>query len=617
VEPEGPEGKTFTVVVTGARAERRLTDSPVVTELITRKDIEAAGAENLADVLEEHPGLDVFRGVGGAAVRVQGLDPQYVLLLVDGERINGRVNDVIDLTRFQADDIERVEILRGSASALYGADAIGGVINVITRKARKAQSLEGHLAYGTFNQVDSNLQLGLRREAFSARVSGGYHRSDGFDLDPTDVATNGPRFDSFNLSGRGDYAGERLTLGLKGEYLYRNSQRVDPGAGGGIFDRTNRTETLEVALLPRLKLAEQTALSGGVSYSLFRDQFLLDQRLSDALDQYQETWEHLGSVHAQLDTVLAQRHQLSVGLEGLYERLKTDRLGGTQSQRFRGAVYAADEWKVLDTLVLNPGLRLDGDSQFGAALSPRLAVRYDPLPALVLRASYGLGFRAPGFRELYLDFQNPGVGYIIEGNPALKPERSRSLNVGADWKPSRVWVLSLNGFRNDIDGLIQTTTVDAGGGGQLTRYRYENLASAWTMGLESIVRISPISALSFEGSYTLTASRDVLTDVPLEGRALHRGSVDVRGRLDAAGLDATVRAGIVGARPFYFEVDAAGVPVTTWAPTYVSLDVRLNFKVPGGLFNAYVLAENLLNAGDVRFLLIQPRCFSVGLTVRP
>jgi outer membrane receptor for ferrienterochelin and colicins len=113
-----------TIVVTAARTEQAVGDSAVATQVIRRDAIEASGAENLAELLEEQPGLQVLRsfgGAGGAGVTMQGLDPKYTLILVDGQRATGRINGTLDLSRFPAEDIEQVEIVKGPGSALYGS----------------------------------------------------------------------------------------------------------------------------------------------------------------------------------------------------------------------------------------------------------------------------------------------------------------------------------------------------------------------------------------------------------------------------------------------------------------------------------------------------------------
>ena len=123
------------MVVTATRTEIPLGDSPVATEVISREDIEESGTEDLAALLEDHPGVDITRSYLGSSIRLQGLEPEHVLILVNGHRVLGMKGGVIDLSRFTVDNIERIEIVKGPSSALYGSEAMGGVINIITQEA--------------------------------------------------------------------------------------------------------------------------------------------------------------------------------------------------------------------------------------------------------------------------------------------------------------------------------------------------------------------------------------------------------------------------------------------------------------------------------------------------
>src|SRR5690606_29081818 len=156
--------------------------------------------------------------------------------------------------------------------------------------------------------------------------------------------------------------------------------------------RQNRTETFSAALRPEVALGKGK-LKFNVAYALFHDQYLVDQRNSNALDQYEVTHDQLGEAGVQLEQALGA-HLVTVGAEGRFEHLVSDRLDGGVGQRNRVSAYAQDEWTISKKyLVAVPGLRFDLDSQFGQALSPKLSLRSDPLEQLILRASYGFGFR--------------------------------------------------------------------------------------------------------------------------------------------------------------------------------------------------------------------------------
>ncbi len=604
-------------VVTASRAERGLADSTIATEVITRDDVEASGAVTLGDLLEEHANLDVTRGLAGQTVKLQGLDMKYLLVLVDGERVTGRIDGDIDLTRFMAEDIERVEIVRGPGSALYGADAIAGVVNIITRRGRKPFAGDVSIAGGSLGLFDLGGSASSKQGPIRAKISLGYHRGDGWDRDPSDVATTGPRFDQANISGRLEWqATETTSLEARAEYFYRDTSRVDLGAGGAVFDRSNRTETLTVGLTPKGSTSFGLTWRVGAHYTLFRDQYLNDQRNSAALDQYQETFDHLAQLSAVGDMKLGDSHTVTAGIEGYAEWLKSDRIAGF-GERYRFAVFGQDEWAVLGTpkLALVPGIRLDIDTQFGAAPSPRLAVRFDPHDTVTLRASGGLGFRAPSFRELLLNFQNPGVGYVVEGNPLLRPERSWSVNVSGEWRPLHVVTVSANLFHNELTDLIQPISNGANEAGQLTRYIYTNIDKAFTQGLESSVRVQPLHQLSLNVSYMLLNAIDRTTGRQIEGRAAHRGTADLRVELLDARVKATLRSSLTSPRPFYLTVDENGAPVATWTKSLVTLDANIMFT-PFRNLTLGLLAENILDGGDALLQTMQPRTFMLTAAVR-
>jgi outer membrane receptor for ferrienterochelin and colicins len=549
----------------------------------------------------------------GAVARIQGLDARYLLVLVNGERVAGRVDGAIDLSRFALEDVQRIEIVRGPSSALYGADAIGGVVNLITRRALRPWEGTVHLRHGALDTFDATGRGAMRRGAWGVSLSGGYHRRDAFDLNPSDAATDGSAIESGEASAHAAWhLGTTFTLTSRADWFMRNQRAVDTSVGGAIFDRRNLTESFAFALAAALTLGAErdTKLRLSLWYTRYRDQFLRDQRGDDALDQYQQTHNQIANVSLQVDQAVGTRHQVTLGIEGYFEGLDADRLRNTPSLRQRVAFYAQDQWTLLvrPRLVFVPGFRYDTDSQFGSANTPKVQLRFDPRPGLAVRASFGMGFRAPSFQELYLFFENPSAAYLVEGNPTLSPERSRALNVGVEWRATRAIWTSLNLFRNDIDGLIVATTT--GPGREATRYRYQNLDAAWTMGLELTARLRPLPSVTIDLGYTLTATRDVAAARPLEGRALHRGNVGVQFRHAHTGTMLSGRLAVVGPRPFY------SIASRDEAPTYASLDLRLSYA-PRRALSVFVGCDNVFDVGDSDVLRLTPRTLYVGVTLQP
>lgn len=601
------------IVVTGSRTEQAASRAPVSTVLISAEDIAASGARSLGELLEEQAGVQLDRSVTGAGASLQGLPPDYTLVLVDGLRVPGRIDGVIDLDRFALEDVERVEVVRGSSSALYGSDAIGGVINIITRKAKRPLELDAQASAGARRRFDTTASLGTRREHWAARLTGGRHSGAGFDRDPSDPATTQSAFEQYDASTQASVApgaGVRIELGAS--YMRRDRQGVDGNATGAIYDRQNLTEAAAVELRPRLDLGAGVRLQTWTSLGLFRDQFLLDQRGADALDTLQDTRERILQLGAQLELRPHSAHRLSVGTEGSQEALRTPRLSTGVSSRARGAVYAQDEWTLLTgpRLALVPGARLDVDSQFGVYATPRLAARFDPLGEVTVRASHGWGYKAPDFRELYLLFENPSAGYLVEGNPELEPETSRSVEASVEWRPHRSVRLSLSGFWTELSNRINTDLVPATDAGP-QRFQYRNVAEARTRGVEVGGTLDPLTQLRVGASYALTDARDQTLERPLGGQAQHRATLHINFRAPAIGFEAGCRAALVGTRPF-FDTTGDASSIRRDAPAYASVDVRLGQRVGYGV-SSFVLASNLLNAGDAQFTRLEPRTFSGGV----
>lgn len=606
------------VVVTGSRTVRPIAEAPVATEVITAEEIESTGAQNAADLLELHPGLNVVRSFNGAGLQLGGLSPDYTLILVDGQRIAGRVGGTVDLSRISTEDVERIEIVRGAGSALYGSDAIGGVVNIITKKAKEDFEMSALGAAGTLSRVDATGLLGTRQKKFSGRLSGGYHQADPYRLEPDSITTHGSGFRQFDVGAQMQLdAHERLDFGINGKYTYRDLFGVNASPTGAVFDRTNRTETVDIRLNPTVRFERPATLSVWTGVSIFRDQFGQDQRGSDALDQSQQTEERLGQFGGQFDILLGSKHLFTSGVEGLYENLSTPRLTDDQD-RGRIAVYVQDEWTVLSkpNFVLVPGIRVDIDTQFGVYPTPRLATRLDPHEHVVLRASFGMGFRAPDFRELYLFFENPTVGYIVTGNPDLRPETSRSVRAGVEYGPTAWFWMSTYGFRNDLDDMIVAVLTSGSQPGAFDRFQYDNIASAYTQGLELNFRFKSTTGVVVDLGYFLLDTRDRENDRRLPGRATHRGTASFRYVNSRIRLRAMARLVVESERPFYEDPTGNGEEIAVFAAPYAMLDARISQAVRKDHVRVFALAENITNAGDPDYLPVPPRTVMAGVEIQ-
>jgi outer membrane receptor for ferrienterochelin and colicins len=264
-------------------------------------------------------------------------------------------------------------------------------------------------------------------------------------------------------------------------------------------------------------------------------------------------------------------------------------------------------------------VRGDVDSWFGGAVAPSLGTRLDPVEALTVRGSVGVGWRAPSFRELLLRFDNAGVGYQVTGNPDLVPEQSLSTSLGLEIAPTEALSFSVEGHRDQLRNLIQLTTLDDDPAN--TVFGYANIARARTQGIEAGFGWDPSLLFGLDLSGTLLDAVDLDTGNTLEGRANLRGTAAVRLKPIRGGPGLTTRAMIVGPRPFYVD-EAFGLGGPSGgggdrvdAPPYALMDARLEQPLANEL-RLFAGVENLLDAGDPRYLPTPPRLIYAGLDAR-
>ena len=609
-------------VVTGSRTERRASDVIVPTEVITRQQIEALGVRDLPQLLQQHPGVEMVYTNRGTGLRLQGLDPEYVLILVDGQRISGRSGSITDISRFSLREIDRVEIVKGPAAALYGADAMGGVINLITRRPQKV--FEGAIRgmFGTLLEGDVRGNVGSKLGPFELRAGGGYRTRNAFDWVPSDAETSGPALKRIDGDLEVAFVPDpTLRAWVCAAYVFTDAAGVDIIDSNAVFDRYQRTEQFDTWVGVRKAFSPATQATVRGHFGLFRDQFLVDQRGSRALDEYSANLTRLWEAFGQFDHRIGG-HTLTAGVEGFSELLDSSRIDPPRVQRGRVGVFVQDEWLLHDAtkFAIAPGFRVDVDTIFGGAPSPRLAMKIDPIPQVTVRTSWGMGFRPPSFSELYLQFSNAGVGYLVKGNPKLQAERSGSVNLAVDWRPPiEGWVISASAWHTSLTNLINVTANGVPNPDDPVTFNYENVANAYTQGVELSARMRLSKGTYIDLSYMGLDARDVTRNRPLEGRSNHRVNASVTAKYRPVGLEAVVRGTYHSERPFYAgsglgfaNVLGNGPERVIMAPGYFDLELQVTYVFREWV-RVFVNAYNLLNSGDQDFNPRPPRGIIGGI----
>jgi outer membrane receptor for ferrienterochelin and colicins len=625
-----PEPRVVDVVVTGSRAPEELNQAVVFTDVVSRQAIRESGARDAGEALEHLPSLQLTRSFRGTEIWLRGLDPQYTLVLLDGDRMIGRSGGAVDLTRVGVERVDRIEIVRGPASALYGSDALAGVVNIIglqtSGQAHGRALLSGGLSPSTASPLlDATLWATQPvARGLDVQASAGVHAAPPVEERNSDITDLSGR-NQWSLLGAARYRPSAVhDIKVSADYDRQRLTGVDEGAGGARYDRTQLREQAVVGLSYRMHPLQTLDWSTRYRGSFFREQYARDQRGSSAMDSLEDSHEWLHQATSMLTWQPEAAHALTLGAEQQVQHLSAPRLTRSGERnvtslfaqhRFRPwSVEHAERVECDQQLSVVPGVRLDLDSQFGQQLSPKLAVRYDPAPCLTLRAAYGRGFRAPSFQQLFLRFENPSVGYVVMGNPNLGAERSHGFDLSASYTPAPGVSGFIAVFRNDLRDMIASVTqVDTASG---TLFSYANIARAWTMGVELSAHMELLKWLSCELSYTYTNGWNAQQQRPLEGVARHRPTTLLRFHREDWGTSLRLRGSLLLGRVYFGDGEQSAAEgdgdKRIDAPALVTGDVRIE-QVVAEHFEAFVGVDNLLGAADI-YTALRPRTFYAGLS---
>lgn len=514
------------VVVTATRTAKSLTDVAIPVSVVSAKQIKSMGALRLGDVLREQTGLSLISD-HGQGIQLQGLNSEYTLILVDGEPLIGRTAGTLDLTRVAVGNIERVEVVKGPASALWGSDALAGVVNIITQKPQPGLSGGLRARYGSNRTADLSGTFNAGGERAALTVFGNRYSSAGYTLQPESGAASVPPFASYTGQSRFTYSlSERTKFSFSGRYFIENQKSTAPTTEAGTTANvTLKSRQTDFSLNPTLTHRFQNDklfATARLYYSRYHTQeaytYAADGRYFDAT-YFTQTFLR---PEVQLDYTPRPNQTLTLG--NGYQRQTVQATRYDARQRLQNAYgYAQYDWSPTTKFNLLAGARYDGPSHYASQLSPKLAARYQLRPWLALRGSVGRGYRAPDFRQLYLNFSNPTVGYSVfgtgqvqakvaqlaqQGQLATDPttgqaiiyqsaldqagrlttESSVATNLGFLLEPKLDnpelgYRLTVNAFRNDLSNLIETTTVALKKNGQSV-FSYRNVTRAYTQGLE-------------------------------------------------------------------------------------------------------------------------------------
>ncbi|KXF82548.1 outer membrane vitamin B12 receptor BtuB [Enterovibrio coralii] len=455
------------MVVTASRFEQPVSTVLAPVSVLTRTDLEELQANSLVDALKTLPGIEIGQSGGrgqNASIFLRGTESRHVLVLVDGVRLPRTMLGTIDFNMLPLNTVERIEVIRGSGATVYGSDAIGGVINIITRN--NAEATRFSMGGGSFGTASAD--LGVTRkltDSLSMQLMGGMESVDGYNVRPSDENVGDKHgFESKNVSLRLSYVpSENWNSNVIGRW-YQNEVE---------YDSYGSKQKLWV---------ESSAISADSGYTSGKWNTLArlevgQQKNYDFADGLTPSADNLNSEIRQIYSSLTSRYQardnlaVTTGVDLTLEKyldgnfISIDSIEDNPRQNI--GVFGLVNWNITDSILLEASSRYDDNDQFGDNTTSMVAAGWTINEDYRLFASYGTAFKAPGFDKLY------GWG----GNAKLKPEESENIEVGLEGTTYNVgW--SLNGYINTIDNLIISRKDSSG------EYVNENVEEARIKGIE-------------------------------------------------------------------------------------------------------------------------------------
>ena len=417
------------VVVTGTRTPKFLKDTPIQTRVINAKEIARLDATNVQDLLQQElPGVEFTYAMNQQThLNFSGFGGQGVLFLVDGERLAGETMDDVDFTRLSMDNVERIEIVKGAASALYGSNATGGVINIITKKSQKPVTLNVNARYAKHNEQRYGGTFGLNGKHWNNMFTVNFNRMDNYDVHSASNPVT--RIISTVYGDK--------TINFKDQLVWSSNKNFHLSGRAGYFFR----ETVRSADQPE----RYRDFSGGLGMQWNISEHD-DFQASYAFDQYDKSdYQRITKLdirdysNVQNSLRLLYNHRfdrgdvLTIGSDFMHDYLYNTNLENETRNQNSWDLFGQYDWRISEQWEAVGAVRYDYFSDGKEShVTPKLNVCYKPIYNLSIRAGYGMGFRAPTLKEKYYNFDMAGI-WIVEGNANLKSEVSHNFNLSAEF----------------------------------------------------------------------------------------------------------------------------------------------------------------------------------------
>lgn len=554
------------VVVTGTGTEHYLKDAPVQTEVITRKALEQFQARSVEDLLSGlSPSLTFHDGDMGSHIQLNGLNNDYILIMIDGKRMNGDVGGQNDLNLLNPANIERIEIVKGAASSLYGSDAIAGVINIITKKNYDKTDFTSTTRVGEHGDVRESASLGLTIGKVKSVTGVNFRHTDGWrntdlqwnqqQLKPGSTLMTVNRSSNYTVNENLEWTvNDKLTLNAGGSYYERWVARSHGQWSYLPNDFYYRNYGFSVG--GKYKLKGRNYLTADVSYDRYG--YFYDYKLQEVTDYFKDgnriTYypgqrikqsvqrQVLGQVKGVF--YFGEQHILNAGVEYLYNHLESPHhIDGDKASVYTLAAYAQEEWTAMEDLVVTVGARGTLHKEKGFNFSPKVSALYK-MNNVNLRASYALGYKSPTIKELYYNYTatlGGGALTAYHGNKDLKAQTSQYASVGLEYVGNK-FQASVTGYVNLLRNMIELVEINLTAEEKLNEIekskKYMNLTKARIWGVDFTFNYQPTKNISVGGGYSFADPKaqypnqgvNYMEYIPIDATSQHNATLNATWR---------------------------------------------------------------------------------------
>jgi outer membrane receptor for ferrienterochelin and colicins len=504
------------VVITATRTLRQLSSVPLAVTLISNKEIKKTGTTRLKNILQEQTGIVFVNDASGfEGVQMQGLNAAYTLVLIDGVPLIGRSSGTLDLKRITVNNIKQIEIVKGPSSSLYGSEAIGGVINIITNTLNSDLS-KGNFQYyfkgGKRNELDLNSSYVYKKNKVGITAGLNLNSSNGYDVSPNTLGKTADPYASFTGNIGLNYAFDStLQLHFSNRY-YQQNQKV--------FANNNFVKEYNSNTKIRHNFSDNVHLD----YTFYTTTYKTESIFNGNKSYYNQTL-----IRPEIRAIIKTgKNEIIAGIGASFDAL--DRTFFEKNESFKTQyVFGQYDFKPTENLNLIVGARYDHHNKYKSAFSPKVSARYKLNDWLAIKSSVGFGFKAPDFRQLFFNFNNSAAGYVVYGVRTmhelfgqnsqvidqvakdLNPENSIGYNLGFQLKPTNCLKVNVSIFRNDIKDLINTAVFNGvlPGVNPNTRvFYYENRNKVYTQGVELDANLKLTDNVTISGGYQFLIAKD-------------------------------------------------------------------------------------------------------------